>query len=41
MMGPSAEKNLTVRESPESAYRDSPLWTDEYSSLLAILFRSQ
>ena len=39
MMGVRSEGKLVVRDSPESFYSDSPLWTDDYSSLLAILFR--
>lgn len=39
MMGSAAQDNLTVRHSRDVFYANSPLWTDDYSSLLAILFR--
>ena len=39
MMGVRAEGKLVVRDAPESLYLQAPLWTDDYSSLLAILFR--
>jgi spermidine synthase len=41
MMGPGAQKKLIVRDTSDSVYLKSPLWTDDYSSLLAILFRSR
>ena len=41
MMGPGAQKKLVVRDTSDSVYLKSPLWTDDYSSLLAVLFRSR
>ncbi|MEE3326549.1 MAG: fused MFS/spermidine synthase [Myxococcota bacterium] len=39
MLGGRADNKLIVRDSPEALYSQPPLWTDDYSSLLAILFR--